>query len=353
MINAVLQHLVSLSCVTTLAALSVGLARVPLRGWLGARAAYWLWLAVPASAVALLLPQAAQPAVRAGAIGQDVFSRTLAQLDALLAAIHISASQAAAAVALWAVGAIAATALVFLRQRAFVRSLGRLVPAPDETWRGRGVTEPMLIGALCPRVLLPLDFEQRYTAEEREFVLAHEHAHMRRGDLAVNAAGAAWLCVFWFNPVMLWAMRLLRFDQDLACDAAVLAAAGKARRGRYAGALLKAQLSAEALPLSLACHWRSVHPLRRRIAALRQPVAGRLRHGIGMVLVAMLVASAGLAASAVQPDLQSVQPVASYAANGTAPAAAVHSAGKVCPIALRRALALRRARARLQAQSRG
>ncbi|MDE2052238.1 MAG: hypothetical protein KGJ72_14600, partial [Gammaproteobacteria bacterium] len=129
---------------------------------------------------------------------------------------------------------------------------------PDGTWRSRRVTEPMLIGALRPKVLVPLDFEVRYSAEERELVLAHERTHMRRGDTLVNAFGAAWLCVFWFNPLMYWAMRLLRFDQDLACDAAVLAAAGKGRRGRYAEALLKAQLAGEgALPLPLACHWRS------------------------------------------------------------------------------------------------
>lgn len=342
--SAALQQLALLTWLTTLATLAVAVARAPLRGMLGPRAAYWLWLAVPASAVAPLLPHATPSAGQAGVVAQDAFSRVLAQVATWLAAIHISGPRAAAAFAVWTLGAVGATALVTLRQRAFVRSLGRLVPAPDGTWRSRGVAEPMLIGPLRPRVLLPLDFEQRYTAEEREFVLAHERAHMRRGDLVVNALGAAWLCVFWFNPVMFWAMHLLRFDQDLACDASVLAAAGRARRGRYAGALLKAQLSAEALPLPLACHWRSLHPLRRRIAALRRPVAGRLRHRIGIMLVVMLVASAGLAASAVQPALQSARPVASHGANGAAHAAA-HS-GKVCPLTLRRARARRAARSR-------
>ena len=329
--SAALQQLALLTWLTTLATLAVAVARAPLRGMLGPRAAYWLWLAVPAIAVALLLPHATQSAGQAGIAGQDVFGRVMGQVAAWLAAIHLSGPRAEAAFAVWTLGAAGATGFVMLRQRAFVRSLGRLVPAPDGTWRSRSVVEPMLIGALRPKVLLPLDFEQRYTAEEREFVLAHERAHMRRGDMVVNAVGAAWLCVFWFNPAMFWAMHLLRFDQDLACDASVLAAAGRARRSRYAGALLKAQLSAEALPLPLACHWRSVHPLRRRIAALRRPVAGRLRHRLGIMLVVTLVASAGLATSAVQPALQSAQVVASHAAN-----AAAHS-GKVCPLTLRRA----------------
>lgn len=345
--SAALQQLAVLTWLTTLAALAVAVARAPLRGMLGPRAAYWLWLAVPASAAALLLPDVTQSAGQAGLAVPDVFSRVLGQVAAWLAAIHVSGPLAQVAFAAWALGALGAMGFLILRQRAFVRSLGTLVPAPDGTWRSRSVVEPMLIGALRPRVLLPMDFEQRYTAEEREFVLAHERAHLRRGDMVVNAIGAAWLCLFWFNPAMFWAMHLLRFDQDLACDASVLAAAGRARRGRYAGALLKAQLSAEALPLPLACHWRSVHPLRRRIAALRRPVAGRLRHRIGIVLVAMLVASAALAASAVQPALQSAQLVTSHAANGAAHSGAAHP-GKLCPLTLQRL-----ARARHAAQSHG
>jgi beta-lactamase regulating signal transducer with metallopeptidase domain len=190
----------------------------------------------------------------------------------------------------------------------------------------------MLLGALRPRVLVPLDFERRFTSEERHFVLAHEQAHLRRGDNAVNAIGTLWLCIFWFNPVMPWAMHLLRFDQDLACDAAVLARAGQSRRGRYAGALLKAQLASQSgSALPLACHWRSVHPLRRRIAVLRRPVPGRWRHGVGSLLVALIVAGASLGAHAVQPAFQAREPHA--AAAHVAP---VRSTAKVCPLTRRR-----------------
>jgi beta-lactamase regulating signal transducer with metallopeptidase domain len=346
MSSAALQQLVILSIGPTAAVCFVALVRAPLRGVLGARAAYWLWLAVPASAVVLLLPQQAGSGGKSMPIAPGVFSWLGMRVDALLSAIHVPGLLAAAALAVWMLGAIAASALTVARQRAFVRSLGRLVPLPDGSWRSSGVTEPMLIGALSPRVLLPLDFERRYTAEEREFVLAHERAHMRRGDTLVNAVGVAWLCVFWFNPVMFWAMRLLRLDQDLACDASVLAAAGKARRGRYAGALLKAQLSGEVLPLPLACHWRSAHPLRLRIAALRRPVAGRLRHWIGILLVSTLVASVSLGARAVQPALQGAVPAASRAPTTASSTAAVHSSGKVCPLSRRHALAHRQAKPR-------
>lgn len=347
MSSATLQHVAMLSWVTTLAALFVALARVPLRRTLGARAAYLLWLAVPASALALVLPHGDQPSGGAAAGAPDILGWVWARVDAVVAAIHVSGPVGKMACAVWMTGAGAALAFMFLRQRSFARSLGTLVASADGTWRSRGVVEPMLVGALRPRVLVPLDFEQRYSAEEREFVLAHERAHMHRGDTVVNALGAAWLCVFWFNPVMFWALRLLRFDQDLACDAAVIAAAGRACRGRYAEALLKAQLAGEGvLRVPLACHWRSVHPLRRRIAALKRPVRGRLRHRIGILCVTTIVASVSLGVRAAQPAF-TAQPVAPHAATATATSApAAHAAGKVCPLALRRARESRQIRPR-------
>jgi bla regulator protein blaR1 len=317
-----LQYLAILSWVTTVVALSVALVRAPLRGTLGARAAYWLWLTVPASALAVTLPRAEhKPATAVAGIAWDVFGVAWDRITDLIAMIHVSAPLSAVVCALWALGAGAVFVFMILRQRAFVRSLGTLVPLPDGTWRGRGVAEPLLLGALRPRVLVPLDFEQRYSAEEREFVLAHERAHMQRGDMLANAFGAVWLCVFWFNPVMFWVMHLLRLDQDLACDAAVLAAAGRGRRGRYAEALLRTQLAGEGtLRLPLACHWRSAHPLRQRIAALRGPIAGRIRHGIGTLCVATLVAAVTIGASSIQPCL--------HAATSSAFASTRHT---VCP----------------------
>lgn len=202
MSSAALQYLAILSGVTTVVVSFVVLARAPLRGTVGARAGYWLWLAVPASALALALPRVARPNGEAAMPAADVFGWVWARVDALLAAIHVSGRVGSLACALWAAGACATLAVMVLRQRSFARSLGTLVALPDGTWRSSAVAEPMLVGAWRPRVLVPLDFEQRYNAEEREFVLAHERAHMRRGDTLVNAFGAAWLCVFWFNPVM-------------------------------------------------------------------------------------------------------------------------------------------------------
>jgi beta-lactamase regulating signal transducer with metallopeptidase domain len=218
-------------------------------------------------------------------------------------------------------------ALSVHRQRAFVRSLGRLAPHPDGTWRSAAAAEPMLVGALPPRIVLPLDFDLRYSPEERDLVLAHELAHVRRGDPLANALSAACLCAFWFNPLMYWAASSLRFDQDLACDASVLDSAGTLARRRYVAALVKTQMPRSSWTAArLACHWRSAHPLTRRIALLNQPLTGRKRHVLDILLVSTLAVSASLATELLLP------PGNSSLARTAGP---VHTA-QVCPLTRRR-----------------
>jgi hypothetical protein len=138
-------------------------------------------------------------------------------------------------------------------------------------------------------------------------VLAHERAHLRRGDPQWNAAAAIWLCLSWFNPIMYWALRLFRFDQELACDATVLAAPSATRRG-YADALLKTQLAGGLTTgrTMIGCHWHSIHPLSERIRMLKHPIPGALRRRAGLALTIAFVIGGGLAVRAAQaPDAQS------------------------------------------------
>jgi hypothetical protein len=92
--------------------------------------------------------------------------------------------------------------------------------------------------------------------------------------------------------------RWLRIDQELACDATVVA--GAIPRGDYAKALLKSQIVAKALPVG--CNWPgSQHPLIERIVLLKRKPPGTARRLAGMSLVLLAATSAGLGAWAAQP----------------------------------------------------
>lgn len=164
------------------------------------------------------------------------------------------------------------------------------------------MTSPLLIGLRRARIIVPLDFDTRYDSEEQALILAHERAHRQRGDILANAIASAWLCVFWFNPLMYWAAIRLRVDQDLACDASVLRGSS-AGPLRYAQLLLKAQL-ADGPPLyvPMTCQWLSAHPLKERIVMLRHSYPGSARRSFGIALTAAVIFAGTGLAWATQPE---------------------------------------------------
>jgi bla regulator protein blaR1 len=284
-----LLTLVELIGAASVAILVVGALRIPLRYVAGAQAAYWLWLMVPASTIAALLPPPARLLGIPKAVEPGELSHAVTGAVVALTGTSAPMRYAALLAALWVAGAAIMIVLAAYRQRAFVRSLGSLTSLPDGTYRSTSVMEPMVVGMFRPRVILPADFEARYTREERALVLAHERAHVRRGDSLTSAIATGWLCLFWFNPLMYWAIGRLRLDQELACDALALATTGAARR-RYADALLKAQLAADSFrAVPAGCHWIARHPLKERVAVLKRPLPSTARRASGIALALTLI----------------------------------------------------------------
>ncbi len=287
---------------TSSAAICLVLAlRLPVRRWLGAQAAYLLWVLVPFAAAAVWLPAPARPllAVLQVAPGLVAGAPTIAVVPA-----PTTFDPQPWLFATWLFGALVALAALVWQQRRYLRALGPLVASADGALRAGGAAgSPALVGALFPRIVLPADFEARFDARERELVLAHERAHLGHGDAQINALVALLRCLQWFNPLFHFAASRLRIDQELACDARVIARFPEARRC-YADAMLKAQLVGEArqeLRLPAGCYWPSSHPLKERIAMLKFPMLSTRRRVLANAAVATLTLAAGYASWAAQP----------------------------------------------------
>jgi hypothetical protein len=123
----------------------------------------------------------------------------------------------------------------------------------------------------------------RYAPAEQELALEHEWVHHRRGDLWWNLVALGLLAVNWFNPVAWLAFRAFRADQELACDAAVLAATPEYFRHAYGLALVK---SASRPGLLAACPLNSSDQLKRRLKMLKHHSQSPLRSLAGGLLVA-------------------------------------------------------------------
>lgn len=157
----------------------------------------------------------------------------------------------------------------------------------------RDQSGPLVAGLFRPVIVLPRSFAREYTPEERQLTLAHEFAHIARGDLIVALAAIIFRALQWPNPLAHVAYKPFRTDQEAACDAAVLAAHKSFPDAphAYAAAIVKAARGRVAAP---ACSLSIAHHLKERLMLMK---ASRVRPVAGRIVAAALIA-VGLAASA-------------------------------------------------------
>lgn len=305
-----LSVLILATAVLSLACTLVLALRKPMRRHLGASAAYGLWCIPPLCLLGLVLPAAQGSQASPGAVLQ------LPASVLQVASVRGSGAEAAWWLALWAGGALVCLAWQARRQQRFVRALGALQRLPHARlplYRAeRDAGLPALLGLLRPRIVLPPDFAQRYTAAQRALLLHHERVHWRRGDLPCNALATLLLCLQWFNPFVHLAIRAFRRDQEMACDARVLALRPRQRRA-YAEAMLLGGINT--LP-PLGCPWPSRHPLKERIEMLKQPAVRSRQRLIAIVSTAALATGGMYAAWAAQPRAAATPAAASEVTQG-------------------------------------
>jgi len=297
MAHDLLAVLVRLSIIATLTVLIISLLRAPARRVIGPEAAYWLWLLLPCSLVAVLLPRIPAAPSSQLAFAHPPMAQAVEMPAGLVPRIDGS-DHALALTLLWGLGCLAVLAYFTSSQRALRRSLGALELQADGTYRSRASKQAMLIGVWRSKIVIPNDFETRYSAGERTLILAHEHAHLERGDALTNWVALVHVCLFWFNPLIYLAWSRFRFDQEIACDATVLRQLKPSRR-YYARALAKSALSMTA---TLSFGWSRRHSLIERIALLKRPTPSRARRLAGHSLALVLTLSCAYATWAAQPS---------------------------------------------------
>jgi len=277
----------------TVALALVLLLRLPSRKWFGPGLAYALWGLLPTVLLAALLPARFAPAtvmsIPAAAAGLPVVGPAFAQAPDQTWPLVL--------LAIWLAGAVL-LALYFLRQhRAFLAVLGPLTNRHGIHYAESTVCGPALIGIWQARIVVPADFDLRYEMEERKLIVAHERTHLQRADAGANLLCALLQCVFWFHPLFHIASRAFRFDQELACDAAVMLQHPESRQA-YATAMMKTQLVASGTPAG--CYWQFNHPLKERVMNLKRNSPNLLTRIMGGLLIATVAGGGAYGAWAAQ-----------------------------------------------------
>lgn len=294
MSNDLVALLVATTAVSCAALLIVLLLRRVVRAAFGARAAYGLWSLPLLAMIAVLLPAPAQ------SIDSPVLALVRATPLSAMADVPAAWPASVPWLAIWVLGAAAMAIRIGWQHRRFVRVLGPLREAGDGCLQaGVNAGLPALVGVLRARIVLPADFAVRYGADQQALVIAHEREHLRRGDHLANLLAAAVRSVYWFNPLLLIAQPLFARDQELACDAGVIAAHPRQRR-RYSEALLNTLCPCERMPLG--CQAFGSHPLKERITMIQHHLLSKSRIRVGRTAIALLAVAVTTAAWALQPQ---------------------------------------------------
>ena len=170
---------------------------------------------------------------------------------------------------IWIIGTVIMLLYALISTLRLRRSVAESVPL--EGWKNvrlcDGLPSPFLMGLLRPVIYLPAELSDA----EREYVLAHETAHLRRRDHWWKALGFLLLALFWPNP-LLW-LGYSRFcrDLELACDETVIRNYSAQSRQAYAETLLRCAAPKGTLSAPLAFGETGVKQRIVSLAKYRRP----------------------------------------------------------------------------------
>ena len=135
---------------------------------------------------------------------------------------------------LWLAGGAALLAYGVVRYAGLARKVSTAVRLRDSIYQTERVNFPFVQGFLKPKIYVPFSVDP----QEAEYVIAHEQAHVRRGDHLWKLVGFLLLAVYWFHPLLWAAYGLFCRDLEFACDQRVVKDLAPSQRADYSQALL-------------------------------------------------------------------------------------------------------------------
>ncbi|MBC7808684.1 MAG: M56 family metallopeptidase [Akkermansiaceae bacterium] len=229
-------------------------------------------------------------------------------------------SPASIAFLVWSIG-IAVYAVFVARQIAAVRQILSGCESLEETAIGAmgrrlaagiglsraprilvsdAVTAPLTTNPFRPFVVLPASLIETLSDAEIEMTLAHELAHIRRGDLLMAIPLTLAQAAFWFFPPVWLCTRAWDAARESACDEAALLLT-QSPPAMYGGLLIKViEADSRRVSLSALGIASDFHTLKSRLDDLRTFPAARPRQrsltasllAIGMVITLPLYVTA-------------------------------------------------------------
>lgn len=139
------------------------------------------------------------------------------------------------AASIWAVGFAVMLIISLVSYLRLSKNISASVNVGDNVFINDDIASPFVLGIFKPRIYLPSSLSE----EEKEFVIAHENAHIKRRDYLIKPLGYLILSLHWFNPLVWVAYILLCRDIESACDERVISKMSDENKIEYSRVLLR------------------------------------------------------------------------------------------------------------------
>jgi beta-lactamase regulating signal transducer with metallopeptidase domain len=81
---------------------------------------------------------------------------------------------------------------------------------------------PKVYGVIAPKIIISEDLLYSLNLVEFEHVLLHELCHIKQKDIIINVLRKLLMCVYFFNPFLVWCLKRMARECESACDEMVL-----------------------------------------------------------------------------------------------------------------------------------
>ena len=162
----------------------------------------------------------------------------------------------------WISGATAMTVYMILSYLRLLRKVRENIPDENGMLACDRIGSPFVLGILRPKIYIPSTLDEN----EKQYVLLHERAHIKRLDTLWKPLAFLILSVHWFNPLVWLAYFLFSRDTELACDEKAVRSLSLKERKEYSEALL--ECSAKCFAVAACPFAFGEHPVKKRIESV-------------------------------------------------------------------------------------
>ena len=94
------------------------------------------------------------------------------------------------------------------------------------------INSPSLVGVFKHRIIIPSSLI-KLSKEELQHIFFHELCHFKRKDILIENILVLLQCVHWFNPLVWYLFKQVRYDMEMACDERVLSILNEKDHNKY------------------------------------------------------------------------------------------------------------------------